>query len=558
MVRRVVNLFYKEIRGLHQAAYILAVFALASQLLAILRDRLLAHSFGASKELDIYYAAFKIPDVLFVVFSSLLSVYVLIPFVARAQNKGMETARNLLTSVFSFFLIAYSMLAIPLFIFAPNILSLLFPSLMDTSSVLLVTLVRILMLQPLFLGISSLFGVITQIQKRFVIFAVSPILYNLGIIIGIIHFYPSFGLAGLGWGVVLGALLHLAVQLPLFVKSDLRFSFSRPSFSSIIPVIKTAIPRAITLSLNQMILLVLTVIAATMTVGSVTVFQFGFNLQSVPLTIIGVSYSVAAFPVLANFLAKSEFNKFRTHIQTAFRHIIFWAIPITVIVILLRAHIVRLTLGSGNFSWDDTRLTAAVLALFVVALVAQSINLLTIRAFYANSDTKTPFFITLLGGIVTVWVAYFGYNYFLNEVWLRTVMETLLRLQNVPGSEVIMLPFAFAVGVTIQAILLLILFSFNFPKVLKPLWRTASQAIIASVLGGLTIWLVLRFLVEGINQNTFIGILLQGSVAGIFGCITICITYAILDSKELREIHTALKKKFIKQPILGRPHSDTL
>lgn len=558
MVRRVVNLFYKEIRGLHQAAYILAVFALASQLLAILRDRLLAHSFGASKELDIYYAAFKIPDVLFVVFSSLLSVYVLIPFVARAQNKGMETARNLLTSVFSFFLIAYSLLAIPLFIFAPNILSLLFPSLMDTSSVLLVTLVRILMLQPLFLGISSLFGVITQIQKRFVIFAVSPILYNLGIIIGIIHFYPSFGLAGLGWGVVLGALLHLAVQLPLFVKSDLRFSFSRPSFSSILPVIKTAIPRAVTLSLNQMILLVLTVIAATMTVGSVTVFQFGFNLQSVPLTIIGVSYSVAAFPVLANFLAKSEFNKFRTHIQTAFRHIIFWAIPITVIVILLRAHIVRLTLGSGNFSWDDTRLTAAVLALFVVALVAQSINLLTIRAFYANSDTKTPFFITLLGGIVTVWVAYFGYNYFLNEVWLRTVMETLLRLQDVPGSEVIMLPFAFAVGVTIQAILLLILFSFNFPKVLKPLWRTASQAIIASVLGGSTIWLALRFLVEGINQNTFIGILLQGSVAGIFGCIIICITYAILDSKELREIHTALKKKFIKQPILGRPHSDTL
>ena len=127
MVRRVLGIVYREIRGLHQAAYVLALFTLGSQLLALVRDRMLAHEFGADASLDIYYAAFRIPDLLYVLFASTLSVYVLIPFVSRYQHGANEAAGvRLLSQIFSLFLIAYSAIACFVMLFAPAIASLLF------------------------------------------------------------------------------------------------------------------------------------------------------------------------------------------------------------------------------------------------------------------------------------------------------------------------------------------------------------------------------------------------------------------------------------------------
>ena len=559
MVRRVVKLFYREIRGLHQAAYLLALFAFGSQVLAIVRDRLLAHSFGAGVELDLYYAAFRIPDLMFVIFASVLSVYVLIPFVARAQKRsGDREGAQLLSEVFTFFLLGYSALAAALFIFAPLYVPQVFTGFPAEQKAELVTLLRILLLQPFFLGISTLMGVITQMRKRFVIYAISPILYNAGIIVGVVYLYPLLGLPGLGWGVVLGAIAHLLVQLPIIRNSPLQFSFRRPSTGALFPVIRTAIPRAITLSLNQVVLLVLTILATTMAVGSVSVFQFAFNLQSVPLTIIGVSYSVAAFPVLAGFLAGEEFAKFRQHIQTAFRHIIFWSIPIIALTIVLRAHIVRLTLGSGNFTWDDTRLTAAILALFIISLVAQSINLLTIRAFYANGDTRTPLMVAVLGTVITLGSAFIGYRYVFALPGVQNFFETLLRLTDVPGTEVIMLAAGFSLGVTIQAILMLICLHRTFPHILRPLRRGLLVSLLVGTAGGAAAYITLQSVVKGVNQDTFMGILLQGGTALVVASVVMYGLYYLMRSPELLEINRAIHRRFRGQPTLGRPQKDTL
>lgn len=551
MVRRVVQLFYREIRGLHQAAYVLAFFAFGSQLLAIVRDRMLAHSFGASTELDLYYAAFRIPDLLFVIFASVLSVYVLIPFVHRARNSGGDKeGADVLGQVFGFFLVGYSLLAIVLAIVAPIIIPKIFATLDSGAQETLVLLLRILLLQPFLLGISTLFGVVTQIRQRFIIYAVSPILYNLGIIFGIVFLYPQIGLTGLVWGVVAGAVLHLLVQVPLVICSPLRFTPQLPQWKILLPIIQTAIPRALTLSLNQLVLLVLTVIATAMTVGSVSVFQFAFNLQSVPLTIIGVSYSVAAFPVLANLLAGAEYEKFKLHIQTAFRHIIFWSLPIIGLFIVLRAHIVRITLGSGNFSWDDTRLTAAVLALFVISLLAQSINLLTIRAFYANSNTRTPLLVAVAGSATGLLTAIMGYLYIYTIPAVQQTLEQLLRLSDVPGTEVIMLALGYSVGVTLQAGLMLGCLHYAFPGILQPLWRRLGISVLVAIAGGLATYLTLNTVVEGIRQETFIGIFIQGALAGGVGLITMYILHYLTRSPELLEIHKAMRKRFTKQGII--------
>ena len=558
MVTRVLNLFYREIRGLHQAAYILALFALASQVLAVVRDRLLAHQFGAGAELDIYYAAFRIPDLLYVLFASVLSVYVLLPFVARARQSSDATAAVILGQMCTLFLVMYSGMALLMLIAAPYLASWLFPGFTSTALNEVVVLMRILLLQPLFLGLSSLVGVVTQIQHRFIIFALSPLVYNIGIILGATVLFDWFGLAGLAYGVVLGALGHVAIQLPLVRSSTLAF---RPMFTmnwNIIREIATvAVPRALTLSLGQIQLLILAALASTMTVGSVAVLQFAGNLQSVPLAIIGMSYSVAAFPTLAEMLAQKKNLEFNAYVTTAIRHIIFWSVPVVALVIVLRAQIVRVLLGSGSFDWADTRLTAAALALFVVSLAAQALILLLVRAFYAGGWTKIPFILTFIGVMSGSAAACLLSWWFAASPAAVDFFATLFRLRDVAGIEVLMLPLGFTIGTMVEVVLMLGMVSRTFALSLRSVGWHFLQSLLAATIGGVVAYLTLMFVVEGVNQDRFMGIFMQGGVAGMVGVIGVVVAYRIQGSPELHEIYMACRSRIFKTDVVA-PQPDVL
>ncbi len=558
MVRRVFNFMYKEVRGLHQAAYILALFAIGSQILAVVRDRLLAHMFGAGPELDLYYAAFRIPDLLYVLFASVLSVYVLLPFVSRyTEQVNSAAGARVISQVFSLFLIVYSLVALGLFIAAPFVAPVLFPGFMEQMGEL-VLLMRILLLQVFFLGLSSLCGVVTQISHRFVLYAISPLLYNISIIFGIIFLFPWFGLVGLVVGVVVGALGHLLIQIPFVLKSEYRFGFFFAfDWKLLREVLWVSIPRAFTLSINQIVLLILIGVASTMAAGSVSVFQFAFNLQSVPLAIVGMSYSVAAFPTLSTLLAKNDIKEFNLQLLTALRHIIFWSVPIIVLIIVLRAQIVRVLLGTGSFDWADTRLTAAALAVFVVSLVAQCALLLLIRAFYAGGRAFTPLFVSLGTAVVSIALA----------LWLRTLyvansdfqffVTDLFRLEGVPGTEVLMLAVAFVCGQLLQLTILFIVSERVFGINYRPLWRLFFQSCAAGIAGGVSAYAALIFVVDGINQNTFIGISLQGLVAGLMGVTAVILVYRLFNSPELFEIYRSFHSRIFKTDVIA-PQPDSL
>lgn len=558
MVTRVLHYVYKEVRGLHQAAYILALFAFGSQLLAIIRDRLLAHTFGAGSELDLYYTAFRIPDLLFVLFASVLSVYVLLPFVNRAVEKeGVEVGSRVLSQVFTIFLCAYIVIALLLALFAPWIVPKLFPGLSGDYE-LLTLLVRILLLQPFLLGISSLCGVVTQMNHRFVLYAISPLLYNIGIIFGITLFFPLFGLAGLVFGVVFGALGHLAIQIPFVRKSEYRFNVvTTIDWRLIREILSVSIPRALTLSVNQIVLLMLIGMATVMTAGSVSVFQFAFNLQSVPLAVIGMSYSVAAFPTLTSLFAKKDLNGFNTQLMTALRHILFWSIPIVSLIIVLRAQIVRVLLGSGEFDWSDTRLTAAVLAVFVLSLVAQAMLLLLVRAFYAAGKTLLPLWIVLTCGVFSVFAAWYLTQVYGDASALRSGLESLFRLREVPGTEVLTLVLAYMVGQWLQVTALMIaaiqVFKVNF----RPLARLVFQSTLAAIVGGFMAYSTLVFVVGGVNQDTFIGITLQGLVAGTVGVLAVGMVFYVFKSPELEEVLRSFQAKILKTDVVA-PQEDVL
>jgi putative peptidoglycan lipid II flippase len=559
MVQNVIHLVHKEIRGLHQAAYILAIFTFGSQILALFRDRLLAHQFGASTELDLYYAAFRIPDVLYVVFASTLSVYVLIPFIAkRIEKNSFQAAQNLLSQLLSLFTVCYGIIALVAILCAPVIVTHIFPGFGEQSETL-VLLIRILLIQPFLLGISSLLGIVTQLEHRFMLYALSPILYNVGIIFGLIFFYPLWGISGLAFGVILGALGHVCIQIPSVRKSKLiPFFTCRFVYADIVEVLKTSCTRALTLSFHQLVLLGFVSFASLMTIGSVSVFQFAYNLQSVPLAIIGVSYSVAAFPLLAQLYAEKKFELLGSNITTAIRHILFWSLPTIALFVVVRAQFVRVVLGSGEFDWNDTRLTAAVLALFSISLTSQALHLLIVRALYAVENSRIPFFVTGVSSIFALGFAYCFHLAFLGNGAFYTFFESVMRLEGVRGIEVLALPLGYSCALIIHSLVLVMVSRSRLYLGGRSILTCFIQSMVSAFVAGYVAYASLNYFVVHFTVDTLLTVFLQGFFACLLGVGGYIGAQRIFGNIELSEIIKALRKRFTKDDVVLSQDEDTL
>lgn len=553
MVKKVLSLLHKEITGLHQAAYLLGAFALSSQFLALIRDRILASTFGASQTLDIYYAAFRIPDFIFVTVASLVSISVLIPFLIEKFEKSEVEAKEFINQIFTFFFLIILGTSVLVFFFSPYLLKLLFPNFINSGYFEeLVGLTRILLLSPIFLGFSNLLGSITQINSRFFIYAVSPILYNAGIIIGIIFLYPIFGLSGLVWGVVLGAIMHFGIQIPFIYQKKLIPKISFPLQSQVIKkVVLTSIPRTITVSSNELAHLFLISFASFLTVGSISIFNFSFHLQSVPFSIIGVSYSLAAFPTLTRLFSSGNIEKFVEQMIVSSRHIIFWSIPISILFVVLRAQIVRTILGAGQFGWDDTRLTAAALALFTISLIGQNISTLFVRSYYSRGKTRTPLIINILSSAIIIGVSYMLVYVFQTNTFFRFFIESLLKVSDINGTVVLMLPLGFSIGILINTFLYWLFIHKEFKNYSGPVLKTFFQIVGASTIMGYVAYKFLDVFDEIFDINTLIGIFLQGFLSGIIGIAVAILVLYLLGSTELKEVWNTLHKKIWKAKVVG-------
>ena len=399
-MEKIFRIFGKEYSSVNQAALLLGSFTLLSQILALFRDRSIAHFIGPGSSLDAYYAAFRVPDLIFISIASLASITVLIPFIVAKMGSGgqmTEEARKFLNDIFTVFFAVMVLVSVIAFFLMPELASFIAPGFTPEMQMKVIILSRIMLLSPILMGLSNLFGTVTQLFRKFFLFSLSPVFYNFGIIIGVLFLYPIFGITGMALGVATGALLHLSVQI--FAASSCgfvpRFSFDIHNLSKAFSInwkdIKQAViislPRTLGLSFNNIALISIIALASFLKSGSISIFNFSFNLQSVPLNIIGVSYAVAAFPTLAKSISSGKIDEFKKHLKEASRAIIFWSLPTTFLFIVVRAQIVRVILGSGSFSWDNTRLVAASLAIFSLSILAQGMTALLSRAYYANGDT---------------------------------------------------------------------------------------------------------------------------------------------------------------------------
>lgn len=547
MVRRLIAFFSESISGIHAAAYVIATFAFVSQVLGLVRDRMLAHIFGAGPTLDVYYAAFRIPDFLFASIASIVSLFVLIPFLSeRLEKQGKLEAKAFLSQVTTFFCVFICAASALLWFLAPMLVRFLYPGFDAGQQQAFIELTRILLLSPIFLGLSNILSSVTQLAGRFYVYALSPILYNLGIIVGVVALYPHWGLAGIGWGVVIGAVMHLLIQVPTVIKEGL---LPRPTLSfdwkSLWGVIVVSLPRTTTLALNQLVMLALLGFASTLAAGSVTVFTFASNLYMAPLTLIGVSYSVAAFPVLSKLFSNGDKTAFLDHVLVALRSIIFWSLPTVTVFIVLRAHIVRVLLGSGQFDWADTRLTAAVFALFMISLVAHGLVLLFVRAYYAAGKTARPLLVTLGSSALTVGLVWGSVLISDKIPTLRYFVEDLLRISDVPGTNVVMVAFAYSLGLIVNASIFWMLFRRDFGghmprQVLKTIWHASASSILAASAA----YLVLSATESVFDLSIARDVFFQGAVAGVAALIVWTGVLLILKNPEFAELVATIRARF--------------
>ena len=512
-MKRFFGLFSKE-NSFRGASVILIITLALSNILGLLRDRFLTKNIS-THDLDVYYASFRVPDLIFnfLILGAISSAFIPIfsEFIANKKEKeGFKVTNDLLNVGLVFMILA----AIVFYLIMPEVMPLIVPKFDQERLDQAIKFSRLMMITPIFFSISYILGGVLNSFKRFLSYSMAPLVYNLSIIFGAAVLAPKYGMVSIIYCVIAGSLLHLLVQLPAAIKLGFRYQFildfKEKTFKRIVSLM---IPRTIGMGANQLLLIVYTAIASSLAVGSISAFSLSNNMQTMPTVVFGTSFATAVFPILTSKISGNDREGFAFYLERSMRAIAFLLIPSSVIMILLRAQIVRLILGSGKFNWDDTKMTAMALGLFSVSLLAQGLIPLLAKAFYALKNTKTPMYISIATVIVSVVFAY-----------------PLAKWLGVAG-----LALAFSIGSFANAIALFVYLHKAYPGG----WRFSMiysyvKITFISIAMGLFVWGTIHLMANVVDMTRFYGVLEQTIVACLVGLISYLSLSYLFDCEEMK------------------------
>jgi putative peptidoglycan lipid II flippase len=534
MIRRLIR---SKTNNLTLAALVVALSTIISGLLGVLRDRLLAGSFGAGESLDIYFAAFLIPDLVQALLVSGGIAVAFLPIFSEEFGKGKEQgfafANNLL-NVSLFFLVLVCLI---LFVFTPQLVGLVAPGFGMEQRAKAVVLTRIMFLSPILFGLSSLFSGLLQYFDLFWAYGLAPILYNLGIIFGIVFLAPLFGVYGLGWGVVLGALSHFLIQVPAARSTGFsyRFLFNLKNFR-LKKVVSLMGPSSFGSALTQINLMVVTALASTLVSGSIAIFTFARNLNNLPVGIVGVPFAIAVFPLLSkSWQMKKEV--FWQNFSSTLKQILFLVMPLSFLIFVLRAQIVRIVLGTGRWGWEETRLTAACLGVFSFSLFGFSLIPFFRKAFYAIQETKIPSWVELVFLFLNVGLCFLFLFVLSFPSFFQQSLVGFLSLEGIEDIRILAFPLALTITAILKVLVLLFLFVRRTGfKDLNQIFAYSKKVFLVSLLMGLMVWFVLRPLSLVFPLTSFWGVFFQaffGGLAGIFVYVLLALLFRLIELEKL-------------------------
>ncbi len=563
---------------------------LATKLLGFLKLRIFAQLFGASHELDIFWAAFTIPDMVFMILVAGSVNAAIIPILTDVlYDKGKKSFNRLFLQLTAVFFAACIALVILLFIFAPQITSWIVGNnyaqqvlnfsfrISEADYGLFVNLLRIGLLSPLFLGISGFITAYLQVRKRFFITSLAPLFYNVAMMIGpiVLVKYLGMGVEALALSAVAGSVIHLLIQLPSLIKYyrrdrlvlfDLRGALRN---SDVLRAIKLAAPRALGILGEQINVVVSTFISFTLSAGTLSAYRFAYSLHLFPINIIGSAVAQVTLPDLAALSCKNHNGKFKRVLNNAIQLSLYLVFPIIAILLVLRLPIVRLTFGTGAFDWQDTLLTAWSLALLSLSIVGQTVVQILLRAFYALKDTWMPLIAILLGIAINLLGAYFLTNFFshyydwrpiVEQIWIQvsqangegltpvltsffqdtfTWMSTRGESNFAVGGLALSLSLAYFVEMVACFILL-------NKKVKVISWKHTIQPTLSKLLNMLIMvlgmYFVFRLFDFQFDTSRTIYVLILTVVTSLYGCISYLIGSRIFAPKEFKQAEQLLGK----------------
>lgn len=513
-------------QNIFSAAAFLMFAVAVSRVLGLLRDRMLAASFGDGAVLGVYFAAFRLPDLVFqlLIMGSLSSAF--IPVFSKLINEKKEdTAWNTANSSLTWALLIFSILALVIFIFARPLSTIIAPGFNSMERDLLASLTRVLIFAQIFFILSNFVTGVLQSTEHFFITAFAPVFYNVGIIIGIVFLSPAVGIYGPAWGVLIGTFLHFLVQLPFAALLGWRFRLSfKIKGTKVKEIIALTIPRIFGSAVSQIDYTFDVILASLISTSSLVYFNFAQHLQLLPIGLFGATIAQASLPKLSSLGEDVNLKSFKDKFLEIFHQLLFLTAPFQVILLVLRIPAVRLTFGAARFDWTATLNTAYTLTFFAISIVAQAAVYLLVRGFYALSDTKTPVRI----GIVSVLI---------NVVF--SLVFTLALKMPVWG-----LAFACSIASIFNASLLLLFLDrkvggFSRNDLLSPILKIGFS----SFLMGIALYIPLKLLDEVVLDTTKVsGLLLLTGIVSISGFLVYGLVSYMLKVPQLRLIMRFLKK----------------
>lgn len=385
------------------AASIIMAMVLTSRILGLVRNWLLNHLFTPN-EVGVYFASFRLPNLVFEILVIGTVSTAFIPVFSEQLSKGNEKkAFAIASSVINLASLALLLLLVPLLIFTPHISRLFAPGFSEAEIQQMIPFTRIMLaaqVLPLLFG-NFLTGIL-QSYKHFLLPALAPVVYNLGIILGIIFLSPFFGLKGVVFGVVIGALFFVSIQIPQ-VRSLSYQHFLKLNFKDleVQKIFKLAGPRTLSLGIAQIDSTIDLYLTSLLGASSVAYFSYAQQLQKIPIGLFGLTIAQATLPTLSQKGSLHNNADFKKTVLASWHQILFLVLPASAILTTLRIPTVRLLLGARKFDWIATVTTAETLSFFAISLFAQSSVHLFIRAFFALQDSKTPVITTTIAVLTT-------------------------------------------------------------------------------------------------------------------------------------------------------------
>jgi len=539
------KIFNNHSQNIASAAILLGAASLASRFLGMIRERLLVGAFGVGNNLDAYFAAFQIPNFAYnLLISATLSV-AFIPVFCQYLNKDKAEAWRIASSVLNLVIITMGVLCLLLFIFSSSFVRLVSPGFVGEKYVLTVKLTRLLLLSPWLFAISAVFSSILNSFRSFVLVALAPLIYNLAIIFGILFLAPIWGIYGVAFGVIGGAVLHVLIQIPGAKKFG--FAWHRAvdlKNQGVREVFKLIVPRFLAIDISQISSLVGTIIGSTLIIGSVAIFNLIYSIESVPVGVFAMSFVVSVFPSLSSAIARENLQDFRRDFSYTARQIIFFMIPLTILTFIFRAQVVRLVIGARNLSWDSTRLGAATLAVFATSFIFQGISPLLSRAFFALKNTVTPLVVSLISVAVNVSATYFFLNLLSRPGGFAEGAISILKLNGLSDLRLLALPFGFSFASFFNSAVLVLILKMKVGYLDgRKIWLAFFKYLFSGLVAGLVAYAALYFIEPFLDTATFLGILLQLSFSTVLAIVALVSISLLIKSEEMISLVASIQKR---------------